>query len=1246
MAFLDLSGFTKLTEALESRGRSGAEEITAIVNRLFTPMVRGIEAADGDILKFGGDAILALFDGPDHQSRALEALRAVRSQFRERAAVRTSIGVVRLGMSLSAATGPVELFELRAAGRRELVACGETVRRTARLEAAASGGRFLVDAELARVAGVEHLPVGEGFELAMPAGVMDGANGRPAPRKTLREGLRAGTELVEFLAGPSLGPLVAANGGTAPPEYRQVAVFFDNFRFPAGLPVDERFSAYDGYFSAAATIIFRAGGIIDKVDLAVEGEKLMAIFGAPFGSAEDDERALEAAHALREAGRRLPGLEQRIGVNSGIAVASDLGAPQRRQYTVMGDAVNLAARLMGAAGPGEIVVGATTLVSAGSRFRLGPPERILVKGKRSPVEAKRLIERADGETDGLVLALRHDEQERACREATRLGAGELDVLLLIGSAGSGADAVLAATADGLAGRIVRVAPGFGTVGEPFSFVRDVVLALAGLDVDADVRRFPASSLARGGGRVATRALALVLKGRSTSPGFDTDPRSVIATLADAVSRLAAEPTTLVIRDLHRADAGSRKAIAASLRTAGTALRLFASADSAAAVPEFIGLGTEIGFLPFDVDRLESALRRRYEARPSPDLVRQLLERGQGSAYSIADLLTQLEGRGELPVVGGMLVSTATSPPMPRSVEARAHASIDRLPPGARSLLLELAAFGERIPRAAVTGLFDAEGTRREGIDRLVKDGILARNPSGGLAFTSPVLRAAADGILLTTQRRRIHRRIADWLANEGARTHPSPALVAHHRCEARMPAAGEAALAAARGARSICAYSEAADWFRRAEDALLRSKEERKADATRLVEARLGLAEALRQGGRSEEARVLLRKAMRTAHRIAPELLPRLNVELGFAEMRLGRAEAALRALERGRMSAEERGQRREVALAFRGIGQVHQNLRGDFRAAEAPFRAFLGLARRIGDIELLGPALVSVGYLAFVGGHLPRAAKLLDEAIRLARRHGDLATLGRALTARAHLHTRLGQLGRARRDAEGACAAYGRLGDRPALSAAHQALVMVDLTAGRFESALRTIDQAAAYERTSGNETYESMLETLRGTTLLLSGRITEALVSSQRALEMATRLSNTDGILMATCNLGIAQLAHNDPASALDSLTRAAAAAAAAGSGDALAEIAFYGALAARRVRHTPQERALSELLQRSAHESTEPKLKMFAALNEAETASVAARAQRSREWLARARRVSLRYGLRTELRFYLSHLKPKSL
>jgi adenylate cyclase len=115
------------------------------------------------------------------------------------------------------------------------------------------------------------------------------------------------------------------------------------------------------YFSEMVEIIFEHGGTLDKF----VGDSVMALWGAPIAQPGDPDRALKAAMAMQDAIRRLnerwvsagrPEIGVGIGINYGEVFAGNIGSHRRLEYTVIGDAVNVASRLCSEAGPGEILV--------------------------------------------------------------------------------------------------------------------------------------------------------------------------------------------------------------------------------------------------------------------------------------------------------------------------------------------------------------------------------------------------------------------------------------------------------------------------------------------------------------------------------------------------------------------------------------------------------------------------------------------------------------------------------------------------------------------------------------------------------------------------------------------------------------------------------------------------------------------------------------------------------------------------
>jgi adenylate cyclase len=178
-----------------------------------------------------------------------------------------------------------------------------------------------------------------------------------------------------------------------------VSVLFSDIR--GFSTIAERLEARDvatvvgRHLSAMAEVVAAHGGTIDKF----QGDAVMAVFGAPDPQPDHAERALRCAIAMQARQAELnaqgwgvddlPGLDVGIGVNTGQVIAGTVGGGGRLEYTVVGDAVNVASRLQSEADGGEIVASVSTVTAAPS-VPCEPVGPRYVKGREEPVEVFRV----------------------------------------------------------------------------------------------------------------------------------------------------------------------------------------------------------------------------------------------------------------------------------------------------------------------------------------------------------------------------------------------------------------------------------------------------------------------------------------------------------------------------------------------------------------------------------------------------------------------------------------------------------------------------------------------------------------------------------------------------------------------------------------------------------------------------------------------------------------------------------------
>jgi class 3 adenylate cyclase/tetratricopeptide (TPR) repeat protein len=486
--FADVSGFTAMSEKLSVLGKEGAEEVTGIVNNYFTAMLAINEHYGGDLLKFGGDALLIFFEGQLGPFNALSASRAMMNAMSEFTQVKTSQGVFPLKMKIGMACGPVFLASLGTPESMDHAIMGSTLSKMAGAEDNATAGEIVIHDDVRKVTGdiASYSPLVQGYwkldELHKMVEVHD---------KTPRESTSAAPDpgfdtdiLVQNLIRDAdiiggLRPFVPEElfariiddpqRITVYGSHRPVTITFTNF-----FGIDEIIetlgpqnegaitSILNSHFVTMSEVITRFGGTVNRLDAYSVGHRILALFGALQAHEDDPQRAVQAGIEMnkalqdvnlqaREILNAIPEfkhqfnaapLKQRIGVNSGFVFAGNTGSKTRREYTVMGDQVNLTARLMSIAKEGEVLIGQSTARHTEEVFILNEQEAVKVKGKTDPVRnfvVQKAVERSHWKTRlaSSPIVGRDEELGRGREAVDQALAGQASVLVISGVSGMG-----------------------------------------------------------------------------------------------------------------------------------------------------------------------------------------------------------------------------------------------------------------------------------------------------------------------------------------------------------------------------------------------------------------------------------------------------------------------------------------------------------------------------------------------------------------------------------------------------------------------------------------------------------------------------------------------------------------------------------------------------------------------------------------------------------------------------------------
>lgn len=398
LVLADVTGFTSMSERLSRIGKEGAEELTNIINNYFSPLIKIVIDYGGDIISFSGDAFTASFEplsgeGAAHHLRALAAVKEMQRLVKNFTEVKVSAGTFPLNLHLALHTGPVTLCRAGGAqGNYEYVVAGRTTQRAAEIEEHSGAGEVLVSQEFWELVKkqVQSEPLPQikahrliAIDLEMPS--------QELPPPSLPEDLEAALQevsfLIPFISSWLLEKIISdPQGGGFVGEHRRVSSLFLNLQ---GLDFDQDPQAVtkmQNYLQVLQQTVGKYEGVINKVDFSQQGPRLLILFGVPQAHENDEERALLCGlEILGHEEFKFGGLRQRFGANSGFVFAGTIGSPLRREFTVMGDEVNLAARIMSTAQEGQLLISAAINRKAGKKFEIKLLGEKEFKGKSYPV---------------------------------------------------------------------------------------------------------------------------------------------------------------------------------------------------------------------------------------------------------------------------------------------------------------------------------------------------------------------------------------------------------------------------------------------------------------------------------------------------------------------------------------------------------------------------------------------------------------------------------------------------------------------------------------------------------------------------------------------------------------------------------------------------------------------------------------------------------------------------------------------
>ncbi|MBI3361377.1 MAG: AAA family ATPase, partial [Chloroflexi bacterium] len=653
----------------------------------------------------------------------------------------------------------------------------------------------------------------------------------------------------------------------------------------------------NGAFAFMNAAVSKYGGTVARL----MGDAILAFFGAPAAHEDDAERAVRAgldmqasakeyARAIRQKHRL--DFQVRVGINTGLAVLDFVGDQIKTEYTAMGDATNVAARMQSAAEPGTVLISADTHRLVKAVFDFTPRGAIEVKGKSAPIEAFQVL--AAKETPGTARGLdglgsplvgRDAEFHSLRAKVATLRAGQGAFVAVVGEAGLGKSRLMAearkfsdskfqsANVQWLEGRSV-------SYGQSVSYypwrqiIRQSIGAREG-EASAAVRKklnFTCECCTLpGGDQPFLEALLAVESDESlkTVRGYEGD--ALIRRMTEAtrgyVCGIAQEaPTVLVFDDVHWADSASLDLL---LNICDVVERypllvvcLLRPDKDAASWPFVEGVRAklaarynEIALEPLPEDKARELLGNLLHVEDLPEGVRDLiLEKSEGNPFFVEEVIRSLIDSGHIVRQNSHWRATGeiANVAIPNTLAGVLSARVDRLPDEAKRVAQMASVIGRIFAYRVLKIICETApaGERIEALDpplsTLARAEIVrerTREPELEHVFKHALTQEAAYNSLLIKRRKEFHRRVGAVLENLHAERLDefAPALAHHFWIADETTRAADYSMRAGASAMKVYALREAMGHYGRAIEAWDKTPD---APPKGLCDAILGWAEA------------------------------------------------------------------------------------------------------------------------------------------------------------------------------------------------------------------------------------------------------------------------------------------------------------------------------------------------------------------------------------------------------------------
>jgi len=831
--FADISGFTFLTERLAEQGPAGVEAIARVLNEYFGQLIDIIHAYGGDVVKFAGDAVIAVWDIASTSGTVDPVSRADQWQWTMRAAecaieIRKQLSNYKvedasLYLKLAISTGNIVTAHVGGVFNRwEFLLTGSPLVELGIANNLAKAGEIVITPSAWRL--IRNDSIADSIEFELKDAIAQGgrlsslnkpssiftSSEEPAIPATAESSLRA------YIPGAIINRLTAGQSSWIA-ELRRVTVLFINL---PDLDQNTELAEAQNIARLVQRSVYRYEGSINKINVDDKGITIVAALGLPPFSHEDDPaRGVQAALMIRKELTKL-NVRSAVGITTGRIFCGSIGNESRREYTTIGNAVNLSARLMGIAGKQDALIAKYGIPMLCDRatfdaakdsveFESLPPQQ--VKGRSEavdvfhPVDVKKSVIRPKTELIG-----RQEEKTLLANALQELSRGTAhQTIVLQGEAGIGKSRLFEDLVRQAETLHVKMFVGGGDAIEksnPYHAWRNIFYQI--FDIDELVGKVATVDEARN-----TIQNKVISKLQEIDPDIfryyplldvilpiqinDNDLTSAMSgeirssNTREVLTRVLAHeakwaPILIVLEDLHWFDSSSWTLLVdvqQKVRPLFLALNTRPLSEPVPLQFKQVMDASESRLVKLDammLDDVESLVCQRLGVKSIPTMIGRLIrEKSEGHPFFAEELAYALRESGSLIVENDECkvhpsLMTLEDLALPDTLQAAITNRIDSLEPS-QQLTLKVASvigriFTIRVLEAVHPIDIDKPLLRNymETLNRLSLTMTESELPDLAYIFKHAVTQEVAYNLMLYSQRRQLHQAVAEWLEKNNA----------------------------------------------------------------------------------------------------------------------------------------------------------------------------------------------------------------------------------------------------------------------------------------------------------------------------------------------------------------------------------------------------------------------------------------------------------------------------------------------